>query len=138
MLQGIKTLEFATMREAFSEKKSLIELGVGADFGIKSLEECQISCSPEITFFQDEKPFLKIKTACYFIVDPETWKAYRKPESHSICFPKGFTDHLLMISIGTLRGVLHAKTEGTEFNQFILPTINVTTLSKGDVEIEIA
>jgi hypothetical protein len=39
-----------------------------------------------------------------------------------------------MLTIGTSRGILHAKTEGTEFNKFILPTINVNQLVEKDAE----
>lgn len=33
-----------------------------------------------------------------------------------------------MLSISTKRGVLDSKTENTPFNDFLLPTINVTKL----------
>ena len=42
-----------------------------------------------------------------------------------------------MITVGTLRGVLHAKTENTEFNEFFLPTINVTDLIKEDIRFNL-
>ena len=34
------------------------------------------------------------------------------------------------MTIGTTRGILHAKTEGTCFNKYVLPTINVTEIIK--------
>jgi hypothetical protein len=43
-----------------------------------------------------------------------------------------------MLTIGTTRGVLHAKTEHTLFNQYLLPTINVNDIVKEAVEIEFA
>lgn len=41
--------------------------------------------------------------------------------------------HLTTIMVGTARGILHAKTENTLFNQFLLPTIDVTELVTDDV-----
>lgn len=136
-LKGIRTLEFAMIKEFYSENKSNIEFGINAEFGIKSLEDYEIMCAPEVAFLQEGKPFIKIKSACYFSVKPEVWNEFINNENQSIIFPKGFTDHLLMLSVGTLRGILHAKTEGTIFNNFILPTINVTTLSEGDIELKL-
>jgi hypothetical protein len=41
-----------------------------------------------------------------------------------------------MITVGTCRGILHAKTENTKFNQFLIPTINVAELIKEDSVFE--
>ncbi|MDL2239484.1 hypothetical protein LJC69_03660 [Bacteroidales bacterium OttesenSCG-928-K22] len=136
-LSGINTVEFAIIKELYEDENPNIEIGINADFGIKSLEDCEILCAPSIEFLQNNLPFIKIKIACYFSVKQEQWEEYIDYNNKSIIFPKGFTDHLLMISIGTLRGVLHAKTEGTIFNKFILPTINVTEFSQEDIEIKL-
>ncbi|MPN63841.1 hypothetical protein SDC9_211608 [bioreactor metagenome] len=50
--------------------------------------------------------------------------------------PKNFMQHLAVITIGTARGILHAKTENTPFNQYVLPTINVSEMIKDDVTFE--
>lgn len=136
-LSGMQTIEFAIIKELYTEDNPHVELGINAEFGIKSLEDCEMVCAPEVSFSQDGKPFIKIKVACFFSVKPEHWKEYIQEEEQAIIFPKGFADHLLMIATGALRGVLHAKTEGTVFNRFILPTINVTTLFDGDVEMKL-
>ena len=136
-LIGMQTLEFATIKELYSDDNPNMEIGINAEFGIKSLKEYEIVCALEVSFLQDGKPFIKAKIACYFSVKQEQWEEYTCEKKQSIIFPKGFTDHLLMIAIGSLRGVLHAKTEGTIFNKFILPTINVTVLTKDDVEMKL-
>lgn len=136
-LNGIQTLEFAIIKELYSDNNPDVEIGINAEFGIKSLEYCEIMCTLEVSFLQEGKPFIKIKIGCYFSIKPEQWREYIQKENQSIIFPKGFTDHLLMITTGTLRGALHAKTEGSLFNKFLLPTINVTALSEGDIEIKL-
>jgi len=40
-----------------------------------------------------------------------------------------------MLSVGTARGILHAKTENTPYNEFIIPLINVTEAVKADIEL---
>jgi hypothetical protein len=57
-------------------------------------------------------------------------------EAHKIVLPQNFGIHLGMLVVGTLRGVLYTKTENTIFNQFILPTIDVTALVPNDVTFE--
>jgi len=39
------------------------------------------------------------------------------------------------LTVGTVRGILHTKTEGTNFNGFVIPTINVTELVTSDVRM---
>lgn len=136
-LVGIQTLEFATIKELYSDDNPNVEIEINTGFAIRSLENHEIMCALEVFFLQEGKPFIKIKIGCYFSIKPEQWREYIQNEKQSIIFPKGFTDHLLMIATGTLRGILHAKTEGTIFNKFLLPTINVTVLSEGDVEIRL-
>jgi len=42
--------------------------------------------------------------------------------------------HLSVMTVGTARVVLHTKTEGTFFNRFLLPTINVPELVTDDIQ----
>jgi hypothetical protein len=41
--------------------------------------------------------------------------------------------HFGVITVGTARGVLHSKTDGSIFNDLILPTINLTEIIKDDI-----
>jgi hypothetical protein len=43
-----------------------------------------------------------------------------------------------MLTTGTSRGVLFAKTEATQFSKFIVPTLNVTEMIKEDASFDIA
>ena len=40
------------------------------------------------------------------------------------------------IVVGTVRGIIHAKTEGTVLNAIVLPPINLTEIIKDDILIE--
>jgi hypothetical protein len=52
--------------------------------------------------------------------------------------PKGFLAHLAMITTGTSRGVLFAKTEATPFSKFIIPTLNVSEMIYEDAIFDIS
>lgn len=44
----------------------------------------------------------------------------------SIMVPKSLLTHFAVLTVGTTRGILHAKTENTRLNHFSLPPVNVS------------
>ena len=130
---GIKTEEFAIIEELFDKKNEQIQLGLDFSFAVDA-EKRAVACSAEVKFLQDVKPFIKLKITNTYIVDENSWKRLEKDKK--VILPKNFATHLLVLTIGTLRGVLHSKTEGTEFNRFVLPTLNVSDVINEDVKIE--
>jgi len=132
-LIGLKTEQFATFEENYSEKKET-QIHTGIEFKLSS-EQKRIGIFAEFTFTQETHTLVKLQISCHFAVSPESWDSFCSESK--IVFPKGFMMHLTMLTIGTARGVLHAKTEGTIFNQFILPTINVEELISKDVEFDL-
>ena len=129
-LKALKTEQFATFEENFAEGGKT-ELTTGLEFKLSKSQK-QIGVYATFTFEQDGKAFIKIKVSCHFTIAPASWNA--SVAGDKIVFPGGFVRHLATITIGTARGVLHAKTEGTPFNTFILPTINVQDLGNKDEE----
>jgi hypothetical protein len=57
------------------------------------------------------------------------------PELEQFTLPKSIATHFVVLAVGTLRGVLHAKVENTFLNGFLMPTINVTEMVKEDIRI---
>ena len=43
---------------------------------------------------------------------------------------------MVSIALGTCRGILHAKTENTEYNKYYLPLIDPETFNGEDLVIE--
>ncbi len=89
-------------------------------------------------FEQNKNPFLIIEIACHFKILEYTYESFKNKEKNTISFPKNFISHLTVLTIGTLRGALHSKTENTRYNNFFLPTINVDELIKSGVTIPIS
>ncbi|OXB04393.1 hypothetical protein [Flavobacterium pectinovorum] len=133
-LIAIKTEQFALFEENYSSKKEM-NVTTSLEFKINEGEK-RIGVFATFTFDQTKKPFVKTQVSCHFVIDPNSWKSFIKNDL--IIFPKSFIGHLTMLTIGTARGVLHAKTEGTEFNKFILPVINVNELVDKDAEFTIS
>src|SRR5690606_26610693 len=126
ILQGIKTEQFAIFEENFSSKKET-NLTTQIQFKLDQKSK-QIGVFLDFEFIQTKKVFLKIEVSCHFKTTEESWVTFIK--NNKLVIPKGFLAHLAMITIGTTRGVLFAKTEATMFSKFIIPTLTITEMIK--------
>lgn len=125
----VSTEQFAIIEEAWQEK-ARINLNTSFRFAIdRSARLVAAFC--QFKFEQKGIPFLKVEVSNHFQIEPDSWKKFLRDDITTL-IPKGFMIHLSMITVGTARGVLHTKTEGTRFNEYILPTINVIEMIKDD------
>jgi len=131
MLQRIVTNQFAIIEKSFIENQE-IELHSDINYGFNEQYRI-ISCTCRFELSINKNPFLIIVVTCEFQIEENTWNNFIDKEKNSVVFPEGFLSHLSVITIGTTRGVLHAKTENTRFNQYFLPTINLTDFVRNNV-----
>lgn len=134
-LRNITTEQFAIIESAFNKSIENVELGNSLRFGF-NLEKKIVTVLLAVNFSQDKGPFLILEIGCYFEIIKEHWVNLYNAELGEIKLPMELARHLVVLAMGTLRGVLHAKVENTSFNMFILPTINVTELVKEDMVIK--
>lgn len=134
-LRQITTEQFAIIESAFDEGKDSIELGTGLRFGFNT-DKRIVTPLLAINFSQEKSPFLLLEIGCHFEIIVEHWHNLFNSDTKELKLPKELARHLVMLTIGTLRGVLHAKTENTPFNKFFIPTINVNDLVKDDLVIQ--
>lgn len=135
-LSRIKTEQFAIIENANIENE---EVQLGAGIGYELEDETKIaSCIVRFEFRMQQTPFLLISVRCEFHIDDEAWADFTCAGKKTVCLPKGFASHLAVITVGTARGVLHAKTENTKYNEYFLPTINVTEIVTDDIVFELA
>jgi hypothetical protein len=128
-LQKFQTEQFAIIEQNFSAAEK-VQFSFSFDFQIIHSQRI-IIVSLEFSFMQHNNPFLVGKVAGYFKVGSEEWLNFCTEKQ--ITVPKSFIAHLAMITVGTTRGILHTKTEGTAFNRFLFPLINVSNSIKGDI-----
>lgn len=132
-LTSITTEEFAIIEENFNGELTNVEISTDLEFGIQK-ENNLLAIFVKNKVLQLGQPFVILKSGCHFQIEPESFeKCYDEATSH-YRFPKGFMTHLAVLSVGTARGILHAKTAGTPYNQFFLPTLNLTEMIKTDIE----
>ncbi len=132
VLAHIKTEQFALLPENFKEEDPT---EVEAGFELKlNTDERMLGCFATFTMEQNQRAFIKISVSCHFIIEPNDFEHLLNVDKSAVVFPRDFVIHLAMMTVGTTRGVLFAKTEGTPFSRFILPVVNVQGMFDNDVE----
>ena len=134
-LQNIETEQFATFEDAFTEGEQ-VSLSTNLKFGLDE-EKQIIAVILSVQFLQKKSPFLKLDAGCHFSISESSWNEFLNKDKSKIVFPKGFITHLSVLTIGTVRGILHEKTNNTPYNNYLLPTINVTEMITEDLEMEL-
>jgi hypothetical protein len=129
-LKKVVTEQFAIIEEGFNEKGK-IRLNTSLRFAADDVLK-YVAVFTSFVFDSDNKPFLIIEASCHFFIPDPSWVGMLNSETNTLIVPKGFLSHLAMLTVGTTRGILHAKTEGTCFNKYVLPTINLTEIIKED------
>jgi hypothetical protein len=135
-LRKLTTEQFAIIDDVFKEGEN-VEMKTSVNFGFDAQKK-MIAVFFNVSFLQNKIPFLLLETASHFSIKEDSWVSFENDDKSELTVPKGFISHLVMLSIGTTRGVLHSKTENSIYNKFLLPTINVNELIKGDLKFKIS
>lgn len=135
ILQGIKTEQFAIFEDYYAPKKQN-DLGTELQFKLDQTNK-QIGVFIGFEFLQGKKVFLKIVVSCHFKIADASWDTFIQDKTSKLIVPKKFLAHIAMITTGTARGILYAKTESTPFSKFIIPTLNVEEMITEDASFAI-
>jgi hypothetical protein len=130
-LLKITTEQFAIIENSYKENSTL-SLQASIDFKA-NIDSKLIACFTRFQLLCENAPFIVMNLKCEFAIKEDSWNSFIDKENNAIKFPKGLMSHLAVITVGTSRGVLHAKTEPTKFNRFHLPTINVNDFVREDI-----
>lgn len=132
-LHNIKTEQFAIIEDVYKEGDT-VQLESNYRFGIISADKVVVVIV-NYKFKTSQSPFLVIEVGCFFNIKEESWDLIYKTEESELVLPKETAAHLLVLTIGTTRGVLHAKTENSIYNRFFLPALNISDNIKEDIVI---
>lgn len=123
----IKILQFAIFPDKYVNGEE-VQIHTSFSFG-HNVALDSIRCTAAFSFLQKEELLLISETQCFFNIAQEGIEQLRK--EHEI--PVDFLRYMATIATGTVRGIIHAKTEGTVLNTIILPPINLVNLiEKGE------
>ena len=86
------------------------------------------------TFLNETVKIMTLQLTCEFEINEEDYKTFIT--DNIVTIPKDLLEYFVVHTIGTARGVMHCKTEGTPFNGIIIPPINVSDSIKKDMIIQ--
>lgn len=129
IIHKIETKQFAILSEELDESELTITSGVA--FGIDE-DNRIIRAMFKYEFISKDKVILILEVYVDFQIEEKCFGKQIKIKD-SLVIPKGFATHLAMIAVGTARGILHEKTNGTKLNEFLMPPIDLTASIDEDI-----
>jgi hypothetical protein len=134
-LSGLKTVSFAAIDAAHKkagETNVITSLGFGID-----IDNHTVTCNVKFSFEKKkDQPFLILEVKVLFEIEKDDFLNKMKQEDNSYLIVKGLATHFAMLAVGSARGILHCKTEGTDYNNYLLPTIDVKQMLPDDVVLK--
>jgi hypothetical protein len=131
----LKTNQFAVIETLYDTKNNNIDFTTAFEVGAEE-QLFEINVKGHFQFMQNEKPFIIIEVAGFFNIYPDSWASFYNKEDNTLTIPKGFIIHLATLVTGAARGILHAKTESSIFNKFVMPTVNLVDMIENDFVLE--
>ncbi len=129
-ISKIKTLQFAIFPDKYVNGK---EVGIEVKFNFSHNRELDsIRCIALFKYIQTELLLIS-ETECIFDIAPEGVEKLKKEGE----IPVQFLRYMGTIVTGTVRGIIHSKTEGTVINSIVLPPINLVNTIKKPMRISV-
>jgi hypothetical protein len=135
VLSKITTEQFAIIESSFDQSNDIVEVTNSVRFGAQ-IEDKVIGAIVLVQFSQEKGPIIILEIACFFEIMEDNWNELYDEALEQVKIPRSLASHFVVLAIGTLRGVLHAKVENTPLHGILMPTVNVTEIVKEDVIID--
>lgn len=131
-LRKMQTEQFAIIADAFVAN-GVLKQKITMDCSVDK-EHLLIAISPTFSLLSNDTTFLTIKGTFTYAISPNSWGTFTVNNKTTI--PVDFLRHITITAIGALRGILHAKTENTPYNEYFIPTVNVEQLVTADLVVD--
>lgn len=125
-IRQIKTQQFAMFPDLLVNGKEVTvdsEFSFGVNTEIKN-----ILCVTKLSYRQDENLLLTTEVHCIFDIREDGVNQLKEQGRVGVDFLR----YLATIAIGTVRGIIHTKTENTVLNSVVVPPINLVEAIKED------
>lgn len=130
-IDKIETRQFAIFPdELVSRQDQDIDISTSFNFAT-SKDLSYIRCIANIRYEQHGKLVLVLEIACHFAIATEGIEKMKLENKVSVDFLR----YMATIVIGTARGIIHAQTQGTSINVFVLPPINLIPVITEDLKL---
>ena len=125
-IRQIKTQQFAMFPDLMVNGED-VKINSAFEFGVNK-DVTDLRCTANFSYLQGEKLLLTTEVICYFSINEEGNKLMLEQGRLEV----GFLRYLATITTGTVRGIIHTKTENTSLNPIVLPPINLVEVIKED------
>ena len=128
-ISRIESVQFALFPDNFQNGQ---EVRVNTNFGYNVRSDVQqVRNVINVKYLQEDKLLLVAELACYYDIAPEGVESIKAEGK----IPVDFLRYMGAISAGTIRGLIHAKTEGTVLNPVVLPPVNLEEAIQNDMAL---
>ena len=125
-IRQIKTQQFAMFPDLLVNGKE-VTVDSEFSFGVNT-EVKNILCVTKLSYRQDENLLLTTEVHCIFDIREDGVNQLKEQGRVGVDFLR----YLATIAIGTVRGIIHTKTENTVLNPVVVPPINLVEAIKED------
>jgi len=132
-LLDITTEQFAVFQENHKAGNYEFEINFRTKVNISS-EEKTVGIFTNYSFSQKVGIVLVLECACHFNIEENHWN--KSIDNGILTLDKGLLTHFLVLTVGTSRGVLHAK-KPKWLENMMLPTLNVTSIIGEDMSFDL-
>lgn len=111
----------------FANKDKELLMSNGIEFGI-DVSKAMIGCRFKFEIYEkhekEGKLLLLIEAGTHFKMEREDCDKLYSKKKNTFTVPVTAATMMVTVAVGTARGILHAKTEGTDFNGIFVPLID--------------
>lgn len=132
-LSRIENRQFALLADIAENPNINVETSFA--FSIAQ-NQSSIRCIGNFVYIQNGEKKVIMEVACHFIIKPEGWDIMCHDKKMIV--PKGLLQHFATIVVGTARGILFAKSEGTKLQGYFLPLVDLTQGITDDMEYPVS
>ncbi len=125
-IRQIKTQQFAMFPDLLVNGKE-VTVDSEFSFGVNT-EVKNILCVTKLSYRQDDNLLLTTELHCIFDIREDGINQFKEQGRVGVDFLR----YLATIATGTVRGVVHTKTENTVLNSVVVPPINLVEAIKED------
>lgn len=125
-IRQIKTQQFAMFPDLLVNGKE-VTVDSEFSFGVNT-EVKNILCVTKLSYRQDENLLLTTEVHCIFDIREDGVNQLKEHGRVGVDFLR----YLATIATGTVRGIVHTKTENTVLNSVVVPPINLVEAIKED------
>jgi len=134
LLTGVTTEELASLPENYQDGNE-VDIHFEASYQLDT-DNKGIGSYCKFSFYQQDVPILIAKIGCHFTITDEAWSGSLDLSTNKITLSKTFITHLVVLTVGTARGVIHAKKPKSYLDVY-LPTFDVSKMIKEDIVFDL-